>query len=202
MESSFFLFFPGCTQSEWKFLGQGANPGWSCNLPQKHRILNPLCWARDRTSASTEISQIMNLVCHSGNSRIPYFERPPRWMVWQIKNWLPQFHSNPLWHVSYCMLGMWKLKSLPICSYSLDSMCPSFCLEGTSLRELLNGNEVDTMFLMAHTCIEFGFSAAAFAVVPVWCSPFMGVERRIMELSFLLLRLFGTWAGVNIFFFL
>ena len=35
---------------------------------QQHQILNPLCWAGDQTSASTETSWIINSLCNSGNS--------------------------------------------------------------------------------------------------------------------------------------
>ena len=35
---------------------------------QQCQILNSLCQARDRTNTSTETSQIINLLCHSGNS--------------------------------------------------------------------------------------------------------------------------------------
>ena len=46
-------------------------------MPQLQQcwILNPLCQARDRTGASTEISQIINPLHHSKNSNIlPNFE--------------------------------------------------------------------------------------------------------------------------------
>ena len=36
-------------------------------LPQR-QILNPLCWARDQTGASTETGQIINPLRHRGNS--------------------------------------------------------------------------------------------------------------------------------------
>ena len=39
----------------------------------QHRILNPLCWARDQTSATTETSQIINLPHHSGNSHQDFY---------------------------------------------------------------------------------------------------------------------------------
>ena len=37
---------------------------------QQQRILNPLCWARDQTSAATETSKIINPLCHSRNFHI------------------------------------------------------------------------------------------------------------------------------------
>ena len=90
-----------------------------------------------------------------------------------------------LYSVPNCMLGIWKLKSFLIFSYSLDSICVlGFAVKITSLRDLLSGNEVDTMLLMANTVVEFCFSAAAFTVVPVWSPPFMGVEGQIMGLLF------------------
>ena len=42
----FFFFLFGCTHSMWKFPGQGSNVSCRCNL---HQILNPMCWAKDRT---------------------------------------------------------------------------------------------------------------------------------------------------------
>ena len=63
-------------------------------------------------------------------------------------------------------------------------MCPRFCLKDTLLRDLLNGNEVDAMLLIAHTIVEFCSSEAAFTVVPAWSSPLMSVERQIMGLLF------------------
>ena len=63
-------------------------------------------------------------------------------------------------------------------------MCPRFCFKDTLLRDMVNGNEVDAMLLIAHTTVEFCSSEAAFTVVPAWSSPLMSVKRQIMGLLF------------------
>ena len=48
----FFVFFDGCTQGIWKFLGKGLDPSCSCNLPcscSKVRSFNTVLWTGDWT---------------------------------------------------------------------------------------------------------------------------------------------------------
>ena len=53
----------------WKFLGQAWNLSPICNLC--HRCINTGSSApspRDQTGNATETGQIINLLCHNGNS--------------------------------------------------------------------------------------------------------------------------------------
>ena len=83
---SFIYLFWGCTSSIWKLPGQGSNQSCSCwlhhshsNVGQSHifhlhhsswqcQILNPLSGARDRTCILMDTSQVLNPLCHNGNS--------------------------------------------------------------------------------------------------------------------------------------
>lgn len=63
------IFF-GCTRGIWKLLGQGSNPSRSCHLQlQPCQTFNPLRQAGNHTRALAEISQVINSLCRSGNSR-------------------------------------------------------------------------------------------------------------------------------------
>ena len=68
---SFFFKFYCHICGIWKFPDQGLNPSHSCNLHHScsnFRSFNPLCSAGDRTSTTTETREIINPLCHSGNS--------------------------------------------------------------------------------------------------------------------------------------
>ena len=55
-----------------KFLGQGLNLSCSCNLQQQPDPFKPLPWSWRSNlclcSDPSHCSQILNLLCHSGNS--------------------------------------------------------------------------------------------------------------------------------------
>lgn len=64
-----FLAVPMTCGSSWArdWIQTGTvNICHSCS--KQCQILSPLCEARDQTGASTETSQIINSLCHSGNS--------------------------------------------------------------------------------------------------------------------------------------
>ena len=66
--SFFFLLCPYLWQAEVPRPGIKPKPQlW------QHQILNPLGQAGDPTSKATEMSQIINPLCHSGNSSIFWF---------------------------------------------------------------------------------------------------------------------------------
>lgn len=51
----------------WKFPRQGLNPQPQLLQLQQHRMLNPVCGARDRTHTSTETMLELKVLRHSEN---------------------------------------------------------------------------------------------------------------------------------------
>ena len=76
-----FFFFYSHTRGIWKFLGQGLNPSWSCDLLHScsnARSFNPLHWTKDvtHTSAVTWATAVGSLthLHHSRNSTTSIFK--------------------------------------------------------------------------------------------------------------------------------
>ena len=75
-----FFFFNGHTHNIWKFPGKGSNPSNSCDLCHSCSNVgsfNLLHWGRGSNpflcSDLSCCSQILNLLCHSGNSKAVSF---------------------------------------------------------------------------------------------------------------------------------